>query len=124
MTSMLIVVQAGALALIAFASTQVGLVLSAAVFGLSVGNLLMMQPLLLAETFGVKEYSRIYSYNQLFGTIGVAGGPFVIGYLHDLFDYRSAMLVGSMANLVALVAFIGAGSVTDARATWSGPQSA
>jgi MFS family permease len=121
LTGTLIVVQAGALALIAFASSQVGLVLSAAVFGLSVGNLLMMQPLLLAETFGVREYSRIYSYNQLFGTIGVAGGPFVIGYIHDLSDYRTAMLVGSAANVVALAAFIVAGSVTDARATWSAP---
>lgn len=123
MTSILIVVQGGALALFAFASTRLGLVFSAAVFGLSVGNLLMLQPLLLAEAYGVKEYSRIYSYNQLFGTIGVAGGPFVIGYLHDLSDYRTAMLVGSMANVVAVVAFIGAGSVTDARATWSGPSS-
>ncbi len=119
MTSFLIVVQAVALALIAFAFTQTTLVLSAALFGLSVGNLLMLQPLLLAETFGVKEYSRIYSYNQLFGTIGVAGGPFVIGFIHDLSSYRTAMLVGSMANLVALVSFGVAGSVTEARSSWS-----
>lgn len=119
MTSLLILVQAGALVLIAFASTQLSIVLSAAIFGLSVGNLLMLQPLLLAETFGVKEYSRIYSYNQLFGTIGVASGPFVIGYLHDLGDYRTAMLVAAGANLAAVVTFTMAGSVTDARATWS-----
>lgn len=121
MTSILIVVQAWALSLIAFASTQLGLVLSAAVFGLSVGNLLMLQPLLLAETFGVKEYSRIYSFNQLFGTVGVAGGPFVIGFIRDLADYQTAMLVAAGANLVALAAFTIAGSVTDARATWSDP---
>ncbi len=119
MTSLLILVQAGALVLIAFASTQLSIVVSAAIFGLSVGNLLMLQPLLLAETFGVKEYSRIYSYNQLFGTIGVASGPFVIGYLHDLGDYRTAMLVAAGANLAAVVTFTMAGSVTDARATWS-----
>ena len=121
MTSLLIMVQASALSLIAFASTQLGLVLSAAVFGLSVGNLLMLQPLLLAETFGVKEYSRIYSFNQLFGTIGVAGGPFVIGFIRDLADYRTAMLVAAGANVIALAVFTAAGSVTDARATWSDP---
>lgn len=121
MTSILIVTQALALGLIAFASTQAALVLSAVVLGLSVGNLLMLQPLLLAETFGVKQYSRIYSYNQLFGTIGVAGGPLVIGLIHDLSNYRTAMLVASIVNLVALTAFIAAGSVTDARATWSAP---
>lgn len=121
MTSILIVIQAVALALIAFASTQTTLVLSVVVFGLSVGNLLMLQPLLLAETFGVKEYSRIYSYNMLFGTIGVAGGPFLIGFIHDLANYRTAMLVASAVNLTALVAFLAAGSVTDARSVWSAP---
>jgi MFS family permease len=123
MTSILIVVQALALAVVAFASTQTMLLLSAAIFGLSVGNLLMLQPLLLAETFGVKEYSRIYSYNQLFGTIGVAGGPFLIGFIHDLASYRTAMLVASAVNLTALVAFVAAGSVTDARSVWSTPAS-
>ncbi len=121
MTGVLIVVQGCALGLIAFATSQTGIVLSAAVLGLSVGNLLMLQPLLLAETFGVKEYSRIYSYNQLFGTIGVAGGPFLIGFVHDLADYRVAMLVGSSANVIGLAALILAGTVGDARATWSAP---
>ncbi len=121
MTSVLIIVQGFALGMIAFASSQTGLVLSAAVLGLSVGNLLMLQPLLLAETFGVKEYSRIYSYNQLFGTVGVAGGPFLIGFVHDLADYRVAMLVGSSANVIGLAAFLLAGTVTEARATWSAP---
>lgn len=119
MTSVLIVVQALALSLLAFASTQLSLVMSAAVFGLSIGNLLMLQPLLLAETFGVKEYSRIYSYNQLFGTIGVASGPFIIGYIHDLSNYRSAFVIGAAVNVIALCVFLAAGSVTDARATWS-----
>lgn len=119
MTSVLIVVQAIALAMIALNSSQVGLIVSAAVFGLSVGNLLMLQPLLLAETFGVKEYSRIYSYNQLFGTIGVAGGPFVLGFIHDLLSYRSAFLIAAGFNLVALGVFLAAGTVADARATWS-----
>lgn len=119
MTSILIVVQAIALSMISFASSQLALVVSAAVFGVSIGNLLMLQPLLLAETFGVKEYSRIYSYNQLFGTIGVASGPFVIGFIHDLSSYRSAFLISAGVNIVAFGVFFAAGTVTDARATWS-----
>lgn len=119
MTSILIVVQAVALVMISFSSSQAGLVVSAAVFGVSIGNLLMLQPLLLAETFGVKEYSRIYSYNQLFGTIGVASGPFVLGFIHDLSSYRSAFLIAAVVNVIALGVFLAAGTVTDARATWS-----
>lgn len=119
MTSILIVVQAVALVMISVSSSQVGLVVSAAVFGVSIGNLLMLQPLLLAETFGVKEYSRIYSYNQLFGTIGVASGPFVLGFIHDLSNYRSAFLIAAVVNVIALGVFLAAGTVTDARSTWS-----
>ncbi len=118
MTLVLIGVQAFALALIALADTRSALIAASAIFGLSVGNLLMLQPLLLAETFGVREYSRIYSFSQLFGTIGVAGGPFALGFLRDLFSYRTALLIGSGANLVAIATLLAAGSTLLARQTW------
>ncbi|MEZ5377017.1 MAG: MFS transporter [Acidimicrobiales bacterium] len=119
MTSALTVVQAIALALIAFADTRAMLLVSAAIFGLSVGNLLMLQPLLIAEAFGVKQYSRIYSLNQLFGTIGVALGPFVLGLLHDWSNYETAFLFGSAANLIGLTALFLAGSTMVPQAMWS-----
>ncbi len=119
MTAALTIVQAIALTLIAFADTRPALLLSAAIFGLSVGNLLMLQPLLIAEAFGVKEYSRVYSLNQLFGTIGVGLGPFALGLIHDLSDYRSAFMFGAAANVVGMVALVLAGSTSAAQATWS-----
>ncbi len=118
LTSILIVVQAAALGWLALAETRELLLAGSVIFGLSVGNLLMLQPLLLAETFSVRDYSQIYSYNQLFGTIGVAGGPFLIGFIRDLADYRVALLVGAAANLVALAVFTAAGTIATARATW------
>ncbi len=121
MTSILTVVQAVALALIAFADTRATLLVAAAVFGLSVGNLLMLQPLLIAEAFGVKEYSRVYSLNQLFGTIGVASGPFVLGLLHDWSNYETAFLFGSAANIVGLVALVLAGSTMVPQSMWNQP---
>jgi hypothetical protein len=42
---------------------------------LTVGNLLMLHPLLLAERFGVRDYARIYSRSQFAATFGVAAGP-------------------------------------------------
>ncbi|NOX31904.1 MAG: MFS transporter, partial [Actinobacteria bacterium] len=92
MTGSLILLQGVALAAVALADSATGLRLAAALFGISVGNVLMLQPLLLADAFGVREYSRIYSFNQLFGTAGVAGGPFVLGVLRDVGDYRLAFL--------------------------------
>ena len=71
-------------------------------FGLTVGNLLMLHPLLLAERFGVRDYGRIYSRSQLVATLGVAGGPLFIGALHDVVDgYGIAFAVAGGASLVA-----------------------
>jgi hypothetical protein len=70
-------------------------------FGLTVGNLLMLHPLLLAARFGVRDYGRIYSRSQLVATLGVAGGPLFIGALHDVVDgYGIAFAVAGGASLV------------------------
>ncbi len=71
-------------------------------FGLTVGNLLMLHPLLLAARFGVRDYGRIYSRSQLVATLGVAGGPLFIGALHDVVDgYGIAFAVAGGASLLA-----------------------
>lgn len=102
---MLILVQSIGLGLFAFATTRSMVTISAVIFGISVGNLLMLQPLLIAEVFGVREYSKIYSFNMLFGTIGVAGGPFLLGILRDLFSYQTAFLTAAGINVLAFVLF-------------------
>lgn len=120
LTMILTGVQGIALVLMAGADTSASLLVAAAILGLSIGNLLMLQPLLIAETFGVKEYSRIYSFCQLFGTIGVAGGPFLIGALRDVFDYEVAFYFAAAANVIAIVTLAAAGTTSVARATWAG----
>ena len=115
LTAVLILIQAGALSFLAFANTSTSIFVAAALFGLSVGNLLMLQPLLLVETFGVKHYSQIYSFSQLIGTIGVASGPFLLGALRDLVDYRFALLFAAATNIVAFGLVVAGGSVENAR---------
>ena len=43
-------------------------------FGATVGNILMLQPLLIAERFGVREYPKLFGRTQFFSVVGVAGG--------------------------------------------------
>ena len=119
MTGVLILSQAAALAFLAVATTRPLLLLGSSLLGLSVGNLLMLQPLLLADAFGVVEYSRIYSYSQLFGTAGVAAGPFLLGLVRDISSYEVAFLLGAVVNVLGLMTLLSAGSVETARATWS-----
>jgi MFS family permease len=66
--------------------------------------MLMMQPLLLAEAFGVKHYGRIYSANQLVGVVGYALGPALIGVLYET---SGGYLVAYLA--VAAISFLSMG---------------
>ena len=58
MASVLAGAQAVALVAIAFATTTATIFPSIVLFGATVGNLLMLQPLLIAERFGVLDYPR------------------------------------------------------------------
>jgi predicted MFS family arabinose efflux permease len=76
-------------------------------FGATVGNILMMQPLLIAERFGVREYPRLFSRTQFVSLIGVAGGPWLLGWLHDVAGgYETAYVVAGVMSLAGVFVFI------------------
>jgi MFS family permease len=106
----LIVMQAAALAVLALASAKGVLLLGAVLFGLAVGNVLMMQSLLLAEAFGTREYGRIYSTSQFFTVIGVASGPALVGLLFETSgNYTIPYLSTAAASLVGFTILLLAG---------------
>jgi MFS family permease len=97
----LILAQGGALAFLSFAHTQAMLFAGTIAFGVSVGNVLMMQPLLLAEAFGTREYGRIYSTSQFVSVLGVASGPALIGLLYEATGgYGPAYLAAAACSVV------------------------
>lgn len=101
-----VVVQVVTLAWLAVAGTPRMLLAAAFAFGLTVGNLLMMQSLLLAERFGVRDFARISARQGLFTFAGTAIGPFLLGFVHDAAGgYRSAYLAASGCSAVAVVLF-------------------
>lgn len=102
--------QALSLVGLAVSTNRVPLFLAIVVFGATIGNILMLQPLLIAERFGVRDYSRIYARTQAVGVAGVAGGPLLIGWLFDLAgDYRSAYLAAAALSLVGAIVLSRAG---------------
>ena len=106
-TVVMMLFQAVSLALIAFAGGSMALLSGLALFGLTVGNLLMLQPLLIAEVYGLVNYSRIYSWSNLMTMLGVAGGPALMGYLTVIEDsYRLSYLAAAMSGLVACFVFL------------------
>ena len=108
-------VQSVSLFLLSQASSRPAVFTSCILFGLSVGNLLMLHPLLLAETFGVREYSKIYGLSQLLMTTGVGLGPAVVGFVRDAWSYTTAFRVAGMSSIVAFVLFSLTGDMKSTR---------
>ena len=104
-----LVAQALGLLLIAVLETRVGIWLGAGLFGITIGNLLMMHPLLLADAFDVRHFPRLFALSQSFTTIGVAGGPLLLGALHDAVGYPTAFITAAVMSLLALVCLAGSG---------------
>lgn len=97
------------LAILAEADSRLGLLCGAALFGATVGNLLMLQPLWLAEVFGVRAYSRLFSLSNAWSVLGVSIGPLLLGMMYDLFDYPVAYATAVAASLSAAALIFAAG---------------
>lgn len=108
-TTVLVVVEAVGIALIANAFNTAAILVGVIVLGSAMGNLLMLHPLLLANAFGVREYPRIYGLGSLLMIVGVGGGPAVVGFLHDVTDYRWAFLAMAAFALVGGIVYLMAG---------------
>jgi len=109
----LVATQAAALVVIGVAESTLVLFLAIIVFGATVGNVLMLQPLLIAERFGVRDYPRIFSRTQLYAVIGTAGGPLLLGALYDLSDgYQVPYTVAGACSLLGAGALALGGPAT------------
>jgi MFS family permease len=88
-------------------------------FGSSVGNLLMLQPLLLAEAFGVRDYARLFSVSNLMSSWGTALGPALMGvaYTASANHYALPYLVAAGAGLLGLLLFLAGGPLHRDRET-------
>jgi len=112
----LVVAQATALVVIGMAETTWLLFAAIVLFGATIGNILMLQPLVIAERFGVRDYPRIFSRSQLVAITGTAGGPLLLGALYDAFgSYEVPYAAAAMCSLVGAVVLSlgGPATVTD-----------
>ena len=100
-----------ALVILASGTGVRGLCIGLALFGCTVGNILMLQPLLIAEAFGLREYARIFSVANLMSSWGTAAGPAVMGYVFALNNeqYQGAYLFAAAAAALGLIFFASGG---------------
>ena len=114
--AVMMMVQTFALVLLAFGEGVLVLCVGLALFGSSVGNLLMLQPLLVSEAFGIKDYARIFALSNVMTSWGTALGPWIVGFVYGLSrdDYSMAYASIALAGFIGLLLFISGGKVRQA----------
>ena len=104
------VMQGFAIILIGQMESTIPLMLAIGLFGAMVGNVLMMQSLLIAQRFGVKDYPRISARSGLVSLTGTAIGPILIGAIRDSSGgYTVPYLVAGCISLIGALIFTTSG---------------
>ena len=107
-TLSMMLVQAIALLVLALSYQIIWIFAALAVLGIAVGNLLMLQPLIVAERYGTRDYSRLFSWANLFTVVGVAIGPGLLGWLYSLSSsYELPYLLAAGSGFIAIGLYLG-----------------
>lgn len=109
----MMVLQATSLAVLSSGYSVVSLCIGLALFGTSVGNLLMLQPLLIAEAFGVRDFARIFSVCNLLSSWGTAVGPALLGFAYGLRGdfYDLPYMIAAAAGALGVMLFLSGGKI-------------
>jgi sugar phosphate permease len=83
LTAFLFVVQATCTMLIIHIENTAATWALTLIFGFTIGNIYMMQSLLVGEIFGMVSFGAIFGLISLAGQAGSGLGPIGVGYLHD-----------------------------------------
>jgi MFS family permease len=106
---LMMALQAASLVVLALAHSPAAILAGTTVFGATMGNSLMLHPLLLAECFGVRDYGRIYSTSQMVTVVGLATCPALIGLLYEASGGYHVPFLGvaalTLVGLAILAAF-------------------
>jgi MFS family permease len=101
--ALLMCVQGAAIAGFAFCTQALPLFAVSLVFGITIGNVFMLQALLVGECFGMRSFATVLGLMQLITQTASGLGPFALGLLHDA--------LGSYARgVLPLVALAGVGA--------------
>jgi MFS family permease len=97
-------VQGAAILSLAYFRQTAVLYLGTFAFGLTMGGVVMMQPLLIGECFGMVSFGTISGLSGLFTMLVASLGPAIAGWIFDATqDYRNAFTVFAGASLMAMV---------------------
>ncbi len=113
----MMILQAASLSMLAGGFSVLTLSLGLFLFGATVGNLLMLQPLILAEAFGVRDYAKIFSVSNLMSSLGTSIGPALLGIAYALSNnlYAVPYAAAAAAGAIGLFLFLSGGPIAHAQ---------
>jgi sugar phosphate permease len=101
---LLFVVQGLAVLAYTWADQPVSIYLVALTFGFTIGNVYMMQSLLVGEIFGLRSFATVMGVIVLAGQVGSGAGLVFMGWYHDVTGgYAAPFHVLGVVNLAAAV---------------------
>jgi sugar phosphate permease len=96
------------LSILAFtlSTSPVALFATTLIFGMTIGNIFMLQSLITADLFGIPSFGRVYGSVQLCSQLASAAGPLLVGVLYTTYgDYPAALrwlVLLSLAGMLLL----------------------
>lgn len=95
---------AGALVMLALVPAPVTLIVGSVIFGLTVGNVTTLSPIIVRREFGAESFGAIFGIASSGIQLVTALGPGFYGLLHDVFgSYRLPLLMGATLDVLAAV---------------------
>lgn len=96
-----------ALGLLALAASPVALVIASLVYGLTIGNVTTLSPIIVRREFGATSFGAIYGVGAMIIGLLSCLGPSLFGWLHDASgSYRLPFLVAAVIEVLALAVIL------------------
>lgn len=98
------------LSALALYPTPAGLIAASVAYGLTIGNVTTLPPIIMRREFGAASFGALYGLSASVIQIGNALGPGLFGVMRDAFgSYAPALLLAAGLNLIAAVVVVWGG---------------
>lgn len=106
-TGSLLAIACAAFLILALCPNQYGLICGSILYGLTLGNITSLSPIIIRREFGAASFGIVYGVASTGIGLASAFGPTIWGMLHDIFGgYAPALLLSAMLDLLAAVIVI------------------
>jgi MFS family permease len=97
-----LLVAAASLAAMAMTSSPLGLMITSVCYGLTIGNLTTLSPIIARREFGAASFGAVFGVAASAIAVASAFGPGLFGILRDTFhSYGPALIIAALMNIVA-----------------------